>query len=176
MRTTFLLLGLGCLAAAPACDGGDPSGPAENTLVFQRANGTTIQFAGEPLVWCGPWEEGNVPTRAVHVLGGDFRAGGPVWKLDVVVEDVQTGRPLTFPNSFVWDQPEGAQLFILDQPNEASTQIGESSGSITFSELDCDGDIRFTVDAVVGSEFGDGPPIRVTGAFAAPVGDAPRFE
>jgi hypothetical protein len=110
------------------------------------------------------------------VLGGDFRAGGPVWKLDAVVEDVRPGRPLTFPNSFVWDQPEGAQLFILDQPNEASTQVDESSGSITFSELACGGDVRFTIDAVVGSELGDGPPIRVTGAFAAPVGDAPRFQ
>ena len=177
MRATTLLLGLGCLAAARGCDsGGDPSGPSENSLVFQRADGSRIQFSGDPLVWCGPWEEGSVPARTLHVLGGDFRAGGPVWQLNVVVADAKPGQPLAFPNTFVWDQPKGAQLFILDEPNEASTQEGESSGSITFSELDCEGDVRFTVDATVGSEFGDGPPVRVTGGFAAPVGDAPRFQ
>lgn len=62
----------------------------------------------------------------------------------------------------------------MDEPNEASTQTGRSSGSITFSELDCDGDVGFTIDAVVGSEFGNGPAVRMSGSFAAPVGDAPR--
>lgn len=87
--------------------------------------------------------------------------------------DVQAGQPLRFPHTFNWDQPEGASIFVLDEPNEASTQTGGSSGSITFSELDCEGDVRFTLDAVIGSEFGGGPPVRVSGAFAAPVGDAP---
>ncbi len=176
MRTTALLLALGCLAPTAGCDGGDPAGPAGNDLVFQRADGTRIEFAGQPRVWCGPWEEGNVPARAIHVLTGDFRGGGPLWQLRAVVDDVQPGQPLRFPNTFIWDQPEGASLFVLDEPNEASTQTDESGGSITFSELDCDGDVRFTIDAVIGSEFGDGPPVRVGGSFAAPVGDAPRFD
>jgi hypothetical protein len=175
MRTHVILLALGCLAGA-ACDGGEPLGPAENDLVFTRADGSRIEFAGEPLVWCGPWEEGSVPARAVHVLAGDFRGGGPVWRLQAVVEDAQPGQPLRFPNTFTWDQPEGASIFVLDEPNEASTQTDGSSGSITFSELDCDGEVRFTLDAVIGSEFGDGPAVRVGGSFAATVGDAPSFD
>lgn len=179
MRATALLLALGCLAPSAACDGTDgPAGPAVNALVFERADGSRIQFAGEPRVWCGAWEPGNVPDRAVHVLAGDFRNGGPVWQLQAVVDDAQPGRPLTFPNSFVWDQPRGAAIFVLDEPNELSTQTGDSDGSITFSELDCGsgGEVRFTIDATIGSEFGDGPPVRVTGSFAAPVGEAPRLE
>lgn len=69
----------------------------------------------------------------------------------------------------------GALVFINDGDNELSTAESESSGSITFQEVSCErgGAVRFAIDAVVGSEFGGGPTMRVTGSFRGTVGDRP---
>lgn len=50
-----------------------------------------------------------------------------------------------------------------------------SGATITFQEVSCQrgGTVRFSIDAVVGSEFGDGPTMRVTGSFRGTVGDRP---
>jgi hypothetical protein len=162
------LLALGC--------GDGPAGPVavplQNNLSFVRAAGTSISFGGDTWVWCGPWEPGVVATPAVHVLVGGPQNG---WMLSGVVADITVGQPNTFPNTFIWDEPQGVDLFILDPPNELSSQTDESSGRVTFQALDCSpgGAVRFTIDAVVGSEFGNGPSVRVTGSFQAPVGAAP---
>lgn len=57
---------LATMSLAVACGDGDPAVPEvpvnENTLVFTRANQSTITFAsGSQLrVWCGPWDPGTV--------------------------------------------------------------------------------------------------------------------
>ena len=176
MRTATVLLALGCLAPAAGCEGDDPTRvvPVENSLAFERADGSRIQFTGQPQVWCGPWEEGEVPARTLHVRVGGF-GGEARWELRAVVDDVQPGQPLAFPNTFIWNQPEGVEIFVLDEPNELSTGSDRSSGSIAFSELECGegGEVSFTIDAVLGSEFGDGPPVSVEGSFRAPVSGGP---
>ena len=167
--TLFALVLLGCTGGAPA-----RPAPAESTLVFERPNGSRVHFAREPVAWCGPWEEGEVPVETVHVRVRPAAAGQPWWMLRAVVRDVKAGEPLAFPNSYVWDQPGKADLFVLDPPNELSTQQ-RSSGSITFQKLDCGagGEVRFSIDAVVGSELHGGPPLTARGSFRAPVGRAP---
>lgn len=153
---------------------------AVNTLIFTRADQSQIAFASDPLVfvWCGPWEEGVVPiaTPSLQILfRGPSFAADPRWHLRVVVADVIPGQPLTFPNEFVFDQPKDVDLFVSDPPNELSTQAGGSSGSVTFQKLRCGagGVVRLSIDALIGSEFGDGPPVRVTGSFSAAVGQPP---
>lgn len=164
----------GALLVAAACGSSEPAGPsaAENDLVFERADGTAITFSDETHVWCGPWETGEVPVQSVHVLVGGAPTG---WKLTAVRADVMVGQPVTLPNTFIWDDPDGADMFILDPPNELSTQSDDSSGSITFTELDCSagGTVAFTIDAIVGSEFGDLPSVSVAGSFSGSVGTAP---
>lgn len=181
----FRLTAVVALAAAVAlsvsCDDDEspgPSGPdpVENELVFTREDATEIAFAASeaPEVWCGAWEEGLIDVPSLHL-----RVWGPSddsrWWLKTVVADVTLNVPLPFPNSYVFDDPKDADLFISDPPNELSTQTGESGGSITFQHLDCDGggEVEFSIDADVGSEFGGGPPVTVTGTFRAPVGEAP---
>lgn len=165
--------GLLAVMAAVLASCGDPAGPsAQNDLVFQRADGTIISFPATTYVWCGEWEVGEVPAPSVHVFVGSAQSG---WKLTGVRADIAVGQPITFPNNFIWDAPERADLFIFDPPNELSTQSDDSSGSVTFTKLDCStgGEVAFTLDVVVGSEFGDLPPVSVSGTFSGRVGARP---
>jgi hypothetical protein len=113
-----------------------------------------------------------VPATSVHVLVGGAPSG---WKVTAVRADVVIGQPIAFPNTFIWDDPHGADMFILDPPNELSTQSSDSSGQITFTALDCSngGTVAFTIDAVVGSEFGNLPAVSVSGSFSGRVAPAP---
>ena len=159
------------------CDD-SPSEPivAENELVFTRANGSVVTFpaGAQAIAWCGPWDADlDVPT--VHIYFGITTGPATSWSLSAVRADVRTGQPLSFPNLFIFDQPKNAALFVLDPPNEVSSGEGDSSGSITFEELNCaiGGQVRFTIDAVLGSELGDGAPIRVRGSFRGTIGPRP---
>ena len=162
-----------------ACGSDGPTEPRreDNSLVFTRADSSTISFRENALlyVWCGPWEDGLVDTASVQVLFGGPTSGDPNWRLRGVTANILVGQPMAFPNPFIWDQPAGVDLFIGDPPNELSTQEGSSSGSITFQRLSCatGGEVQFTIDAVVGSEFGGGPSVRVTGGFRGYAGQPP---
>ena len=84
---------------------------------------------------------------------------------------------MPFPNTFIFDQPRNADLFLFDPSNELSTQADGSSGSITFQQLNCatgnNGVVEFTINAVIGSEFGDGPSVTASGSLKASVGAPP---
>ena len=120
----------------------------------------------------GAWEEGLIPTASLQIFFGGPTASDPRWHLRAVMADVTIGEVLLFPNNFIWDQPKDVDIFIYDPPNELSTQDYQSGGSITFQQLQCGsgGGIRFSIDAVIGSEFGDGPSVAVSGTFQAPIG------
>ena len=170
------------LLTVAACSDRSSTGPGpnqtdENTLVFTRADQSRLVFdAGSQLrAWCGPWEEGLIATPAVHVVFGGPGGTDRFWMLTAVRTDVTIGVPLTFPNTFRFDQPRNADLFILDEPNELSTSTSSSGGTIVFQQLNCTpgGRVEFTIAATVGSEVG-GPPVSVAGRVNAPVGEAPR--
>ncbi|MDX6690562.1 MAG: hypothetical protein QOG15_2019, partial [Solirubrobacteraceae bacterium] len=60
-------------------------------------------------------------------------------------------------------------LFAAEGRNEASTAEEESSGRITFTRVHCGKhlDLRFKVEAVIGSEYIDSTPITIRGSFSA---------
>jgi len=162
------------LLTAAACDSGSPTSAntTVNGLVFTRANGTRLSFAGAPVAWCGAWETGYDERPALHVLvrGNTTQ---PWWELTVLQSDIQAGVPLTFPSQSVGDKQVGAHMFVLDPPNEASTAELDATGSITFPGTPCSGPggVAFAIDATLGSEFHDGPTIAVTGTFRGPTAD-----
>jgi hypothetical protein len=164
-----------------SCDEDDPpaSDPVQNDLVFTRDDQSQMSFSSdaELFVWCGPWEEGKFPidTPSLQVFFGDIAQPEAGWYLRAVVADVTVGEPLLFPNFFIFDQPKDVSIFVFDSPNELSTSEDESSGSIVFQQFDCGsgGEVEFTIDAVIGSEFSDGTPVHVTGTFRAPIGQSP---
>jgi len=150
----------------------NPSDGTNNLLVFTRENGSEVEFsaAAKTYVWCGPWEHDQVPAPSLHVFfGSSVPIGG--WELKAVVADIEIGDTLRFPNYFIWDQPDSVHLFLLDPPNELATDTEESSGFIVFHHLPCpDGTtVDFSIDAVIGSEYGDMPSVTVRGRFTAEV-------
>jgi hypothetical protein len=154
--------------------------PEETGLVFQRADGSSFETRGHPLVWCGPWND-VISQHALHVIGGLRHQAGDdwstYWQLWATPRDVTEGTPVRFPGDYTFDDPSGVVFFVGDAEtgNEASTTGEDSSGKIVFSQFSCDvgSPIEFTIDAVVDSEFGDADPIAVTGTFRGVVGDAP---
>ena len=147
-----------------------PVGCAYNQLVFTREDGSGIVFSpiARTYVWCGPWEQYDVPDHALHIwFGSSAPAGG--WVLKAVVADINIGDTLLFPNYFIWDQPDSVHLFLYDPPNELATNTEESSGFIVFHSLPCPegGMVDFSIDAVLGSEYGDMPWVAVSGRFRA---------
>jgi hypothetical protein len=145
-------------AAPPRVDG---------QLTFTRPDGTRLAFDDGIRIRCGPWEPG-VPVRSIHVTVGS-RASGSFWFLSAVLADVRRPTVVRLPNSFTFDEPEGALLFAVDRgENELSSAEEEASGRIVFERAGCrpKPHVRLRVDATLGSEFSDGEPVRVRGRIA----------
>jgi hypothetical protein len=190
MRRVALLV-LGVALAVSACGSEDEETATQprvakrveaSGLVFRRADGSRIDFPGRVVAWCGPWNYEEIPARALHIaaIEGVERSGQQwfsYWRVWAIVEDVRGGKPVRFPNRFVWNKPRGAEIFVGDFPteNETSTKQEQSSGQIAFEEATCelDGRVEFTLDVVVGSEFGDREPIVGKGSFSGVVSEPP---
>lgn len=164
-----LALVLGVLAAASAASAAPAARPElriADDIALSRPDGSAIAVKPAIRVWCGPWDD-DARARSIHVRAG---ARGALWTLSAVLADVKRKPVVRFPHSFVFDKPTGAQLFAADGRNEASTAEEESSGRMTFTKARCGRttlDVRFKVDAVMGSEFSDGAPLRIRGSFSA---------
>jgi hypothetical protein len=153
-----------------------PSGETEGPLVITRQSGAQVPIPAnaQTYVWCGPWEAGDLETPALHVWVG-LSAEQPGWQLRAVLRDVHLGDTLSFPNSFISDQPDSADIFLIDPPNELSTQAEDASGFIVFHRVPCpnDGVVEFSIDAVLGSEYGGMPTVSMRGRFVAQTTGAP---
>lgn len=172
LASVLLLPLLGC-----GDDGSSkPSDGISGPLVFTRADSSEVEFpdGAEAFVWCGPWELDLVPVPSLHVWFGVPGQPG-YWLLRAVLGDIALGDSLRFPIYFVWDEPERVALYLLDLPNELATDTDESSGFIVFNRIPCQAGskIDFTIDAVLGSEYGDMPTVTVRGRFIAPITGAP---
>jgi len=159
-----LLVLASATGAAPASAVG-PDLRMANGIVLTRADGTPIAIEPTIRVWCGPWAS-DVRKPSIHVLAG---SRGAVWTMSAVVADVRRRPVVRFPHNFIWDKPTGAQVFAGDRGNEASSAEEESTGRITFTKVRCGKrlDLRFRIDAVIGSELFDGTSIAIRGTFSA---------
>jgi hypothetical protein len=147
--------------------GGDMIAPGGGGgLTFKRADGSEIEFSDDRRVYCAPFDE-SAPAPAVHVAVGAPRPSqGPYWTL-VADARIEEGDAVAFPSLetdiFVYDE--------ADRGNELSSDTEETTGRIVFHELACErgGVVHFTLNASLGSEFGDRAGIRVQGEFRATV-------
>jgi hypothetical protein len=132
--------------------------------------------------WCGPYDDENDDTEAVHIRVGELPRGdspSAYWLLRAVRTDVERDPVTTLPNDFVFTEPRGVALFVFDveaSRNELSSAEEESKGAIRVELAGCElGDtVRVEFDDVVlGSEYFDLPTISVEGSVRAEIGGAP---
>ena len=148
-------------------------------LTFRRPDGSRIVFPRPARAWCGAWNT-DEPTRSLQIAvlrrdGPGFAL--PYWNLSAVVRDVQRGRTIRFPLPAASKRPRDAELFVADPKTriEASSEEEESRGRITFLQAGCKlgAPVRLTVSGVLGSEFFQGKPVRVSGTYQGVVGKRP---
>jgi hypothetical protein len=154
-----------CLAAPAAAAG---------SLAFSHADGTPIEFSGQPRAWCGPWSP-EVGQRSVHV---ELRQRHAVWEMRGVLADLHSHPRVHFPNDFVSDHPHGALLFVAAPGGiETSSAEEEGSGSISFAHLGCRRGslLEFTVEATLGSELFEGETVSASGTYRGRIGAAPAL-
>jgi hypothetical protein len=138
-----------------------------------RADGTRIPMPTRVSVFCGPWEsapgKGSVRTPSLHVRVVSTKRH-LAWELTAVLRDVHAGTIVRLPHSPLYDHPTKALLFVNDarSGNEASSATETARGTLRFRAIGCNpARVDVSVDATVGSEFGDGAPIRVHGRVRA---------
>jgi hypothetical protein len=148
-------------------------------LTFTRADGTRIVFRGRVRAWCGAWNDLE-PTKTLHVavMRTDGRGFAlPYWHVFAVAARVARGGAIRFPVGITESRPRGAEVFVGDSRtgNEASTEEEDARGRITFAPVQCTPGkpVRFTISAVLGSEFSDGNPIRAAGTYEGTIGPRP---
>ncbi len=181
-----VVLALALAAATAACGGSEeptaePSAQGSDGLRFTRDDGSDLQLPAGVRAWCGAFDEDNPEVEAVLLLGAEIgEPAASFWVVHAVRADVARQPATTLPNEFVYTEPRGASLFVLDagrNGNELSSSEEESSGVIRVELEGCDpgNEVRVELDDVVlGSEFSDGPPVRAHGSVVAEIGDEPR--
>lgn len=176
----MFLLVVGLVAAG--CS--DDDGPAANTapgnpvqvsiadsLIFTRADSTVVAMGESTLVCCGLYDPGFVNERAMRIVRYDTGTPKPGWQILVLIDRAVAGAVTTLPTAVVPpSKVPYVSMFVADLANELSSETAGSSGTITvhsFSSTPARFGIDFSVDAVLGSEFGGGPSMRVQGTFQA---------
>jgi hypothetical protein len=142
-----------------------------STLVFQRSDSTVVTMGATPLFCCGLYDPGFVNERAMRIVLYDPANQNAGWQILVLIDRAQPGAVTTLPTTVVPpSKVPYVSMFAADMTNELSSDDQDSSGSITVHSFSCTAttiQIDFSVDAILGSEFGDGPPMRVQGSFQA---------
>jgi hypothetical protein len=146
-----------------ACGGGEGDGPIApaNELVFARGDGTVVVRPADTVlsVTCGPLDGDVDPRLAIQIF--EFSPSSETgWSIAAALEDVEVGPAIALPTTDI-------QIFLNDPPNELSGSDDDASGTITLETFDCETGVELSIDATLGSEFGDLENVRVTGTFAS---------
>jgi hypothetical protein len=160
-----LLVAAIAASTAPATAHADLT--VRNDVTLTRPDGSAVAFPQTVSVRCGRWEP-DVRGRTLHVRVGAPRKGA-FWVLRALVADVRRDPVVELPNMFVFDEPQGADMFAVDGENELSSAEEESNGRIVVDRVRCGRRlaVRFHVRGRLGSEFFDGDPLTVRGSFSA---------
>jgi len=162
---------LGWLACAVLMAGCGSSGGPEAT----RHDGSHVDLGEHARAWCGAEDAASIAAgqpRALHVVLGAFppTRSKPRSYLYVSrrLSALRRSRVLTagededFPTAYVFDAKTG---------NEVASNLNGAHGTVRFRTVTCKpGDeVRVSLDTVLVSENGGGPPIHVRGELRAPI-------
>jgi len=156
----------------------NPPPPLTQALAFTRADSTGVAMGDSMWICCGVWDDGYIDKTAFKVVLFDPANHKSGWRLFVLPE-VEIGRVYSLPTiSSTPTSQSPVNLFIADYSNgnELASDQDESRGTMVVHSLSCGPPARIdiSIDAVLGSEFGDGPEMRAYGRFqveASPTSD-----
>lgn len=160
--------------------GGTP-GPTGNevvdSLTFERQDGTTMSMGTDLAICCGIWESGHIDKNTLKILFYDSAMQESGWKLFILADEAVEDTSYTFPTLDEGQSPVSIFFFDLSTGNELSGDTDESSGTITINSFSCGPPVTIdlTIDAVIGSEFFQGPWVHITGTFKCTISDNPAF-
>ncbi len=177
LRTTGRLLLLAAVLSVACGKDDEPNAPepvtttVADSLVFKRADSTTVEMGATPFVCCGLYDPGFVNERAMRIVMYDPANQKPGWQVLVLIDRAQAGATTTLPTAVVPpSKVEYVSMFVADLGNELASDTDESSGTIVVRSFSCSAtaiQIDFSVDAILGSEFAGAPQMRVQGTFQA---------
>lgn len=159
MRALLGVVLLFALAGSAAASGGQ-------SPIFRRPDGSAIVFPGAVRAWCG--------RTNLNVVTVTTRLRESRWQLTVPRRSVHPGRVIRFS----WRHAHRIGIFVYDAKtrNEASQGTEGSHGVVTLRRATCrrGGTLAIRLSGTIGSEFSDGKPVRVSGAYRGSVGPLPR--
>ena len=142
------------------------SAAASDSPLFRRANGSAIAFPGTVRAWC------DAKRLNIFSLAPKLRQSR--WQLQIARKHVQAGRVVRFS----WRHANGIGIFVYDTKtrNEASEGAEGSHGVVTLRRATCRRGhaVEIGLAGTIASEFSDGKPVRVSGAYRGTVGSPPR--
>jgi hypothetical protein len=164
--------GLSVLAAALLLAGCGHAGGLNVT----REDGSQVELRDHARAWCGAEDSSSIAAgqpRALHFVLGTFppKRAQPdpyLWvshRLSALRRShlVTIGEDEDIPTAYVFDAKTG---------NEVASNLNGARGTVRFHEVSCrQGDeVRVSLDAVLVSENGGGPPVHVHGELRAKIG------
>ena len=181
-RRLAAVLTLGAIALLSGCGDDDkprppttpitPIPPLSGPLAFARADSTVLEMGDSLRICCGTWDEGFIDKTAFKILMYDPANQKGGWKLFVLPGEVMMEHAYPLPTAGVAQYGQSpVNLFVVDfeRGNEAASDEEDSRGTIVVHSLSCGPPVRIdaSIDAVLASEFGDGPEVRARGRFQA---------
>lgn len=142
-----------------------------DSLAFMRADSTVLAMGTTPLVCCGLYDPSFVNERAMRIVMFDPANQKPGWQILILIDRAQAGAVTTLPTAVVApSKVPYVSMFVADFGNDLSSDTAGSSGTITVHSFSCNStamQLDFSVDAILGSEFGGAPSMFVKGTFQA---------
>jgi hypothetical protein len=175
-------MALAAMAAAAllsGCGERKPNGPGPSILpplpgpiAFTRADSTALEMGDSVRICCGPWDAGYIDRTALKVLVYDPAGLKGGWKLFLLPGETMANTAYTLPTAPSGPSSQApVNLFAVDFDgrNQVNSDESESRGTITVHALSCGPPARVdvSIDAVLGSELGGAPEVRVWGRFQA---------
>jgi len=122
-------------------------------------------FPGAVRAWCD--------SKRLNVVTLARSTGQSRWQLEIGRKHVHPGRVVRFS----WRRANGIGVFVFDAKshNEASEGAEGSHGTVTLRRATCRRGhmVEIGLSGAIASEFSDGKPVRMFGAYRGRIGSRP---
>jgi hypothetical protein len=144
-------------------------------LEVARKDGSRVDLRDHVRAWCGAEDSSSIAKgqpRALHFVVGTFpptraKPDSYLWvshRLSALRRNpvFTLGEDEDIPTAYVFDAKTG---------NEVASNLHGAHGTVRFRDVSCrrGDEVRVSLDTVLVSENGKGPPIHVRGELRAPI-------